>query len=99
MTTNNPIVWKLTSRIEYLRNEETSLITGSGHLLAYGITAHIGAVYDRLAAIKAEAQSIAEQLHALGLTDQAYDAADGWAIVIRPASGTGQPLSTMEGTP
>ncbi len=72
----------LTLTIEFLRNEQRALIEGSGKLLAYGITAHTTAVADRLAAIKTEAVTIADQLAANGAHTHADDARQGWALLM-----------------
>jgi hypothetical protein len=78
----------LSGTIEALRNEQTSLISGSSKLLAYGITSHVDDVVERLEVIKVEARQIAECLERLGATRAADDARQGWAIIVKPRNDT-----------
>lgn len=79
-----------TLTIEALRNEQTALISGSGKLLGYGITSHVADVINRLNAIKSEARQIADALDALGATDLAEQARQGWAIIVAPTIHDGR---------
>lgn len=72
-----------TTRIEFLRNKQAALMSGSSQLLAYGVTEASQAVARALAFTKAEARHIADQLDALG--QDGTDARQGWAIVLPPA--------------
>lgn len=82
MTTSD--IRNLNSDIRRLRNEENALITGSDKLLAWGITSHATEVTNRLHAIHAEADAIADRLDNLGATRAAYEARDGWALILPP---------------
>ena len=61
----SPNIRDLTTRIEFLRNKQTALMSGSGKLLAYGLTEGSQAVARALTFTKAEARHIADQLDAL----------------------------------
>lgn len=91
MNIDTASVWQLNARIEFLRNKDFSLLTGSSNLLAYGLTAHRDEVFAELKAIRAEARAISQRLHELGATADADKAADGWSILIPP-----RPLPTKE---
>lgn len=77
----------LTRRIEALRHEQTSLIEGTGKLLAYGIDSHVPQVVARLNAIKTDARTIGRHLAILGAHREAEDARHGWAIIVTPPTG------------
>ncbi|HZM79689.1 MAG TPA: hypothetical protein VFC19_28495 [Candidatus Limnocylindrales bacterium] len=72
----------LTTRIEFLRNKQTALMSGSGKLLAYGIIEGSQAVARALTFTKVEARHIADQLDAQG--HDGADARQGWAIILPP---------------
>jgi len=70
-------------RIEFLRNKQEALMSGSSQLLAYGLAEASQAVARALTFTKAEARHIADQLDAQG--HDGTDARQGWAIILPPA--------------
>jgi len=74
----------LRARIEFLRNQEDSILSGSSKLLAYGITGHVDQAHATLDSARAEARRIADELASLGARADADNARYGWAIVLPP---------------